>query len=145
MINVPHDLDWVARRAACNVGQVFDELCVGIRKDIDAINQARGLKEPAHFAANLLSDNSTIVVGQPNRTPRVVVKIGIAEESIGVSDASQGLEWSVTVALNDEGRCVLKCEDGVLLEQWQFRKKALDHLFFVNRSGAFVTRDGVVL
>jgi len=136
--NIPLELDWVTRRAACNVGQVFDELCVGIRKDVEAINQARGLKEPAHFDATLLSDNSTIVVGQPNRNPRVVVKIGIVGDSIRVGDASQRLEWSVTVTLNDEGRCVLKSEDGALLEQWQFRKRALDHLFFVDQSGAIL-------
>lgn len=138
MTSVPQELDWVSKRAACNAGRVFDELCIGIRKDVEAINQARGLKEPAHFAANLLSDNSTIVIGQPNRTPRVVVTIGIVGDSIGVRDASQGIEWSATITLNDEGRCVLKLEDGAFMEQWQFRKRALDHLFFVNQPGVIL-------
>jgi hypothetical protein len=138
MSPIPPELDWVEKRAACNAGQVFDELCVGIRKDVEAINQTRGLKKPAHFAANLLSDQSTIVVGQPNRSPRVIVKIGIVGDSIAVSDGSQRLEWSAAVTLNDEGRCVLKLEDGVILEQWQFRKRALDHLFFVNRAGVIL-------
>lgn len=137
MSTIPRELDWVAKRAACNVGQVFDELCAGILKDIEAINQTRALKEPAHFSANLLSDTSTIVVGQPNRNPRVVVKIRIADDSISVIDGSQNLEWFAAVTLNEEGRCVLKLEDGTLLEQWQFRKKAFDHLFFVNHSSRY--------
>jgi hypothetical protein len=136
--HIPIELNWVEKRAACNAGHVFDELCVAIRRDVEAINQARGLKEPAHFSSNLLSDQSTIVVGQPNRNPRVIVRISIVGDSISVSDGSQGFEWSAAVTLNDEGRCILKLDDGTLLEQWQFRKKALDHLFFVNRSGVIL-------
>jgi hypothetical protein len=130
MSTVPQELDWVSKRAACNVGHVFDELCVGIAKDVEAINAAQKLEEHNHFASKITSNNNTIVVGQEGRLSRVVVKIGIIGDFIAVNDATKSLEWRAKVALNREGRCILKLEDGAELEQWQFRKKALEGLFF---------------
>jgi hypothetical protein len=64
--------------------------------------------------------------------PRVVVKIGIVGEEIEVRDGAQNKIWRVRVGLNDEGRCLLRHQDGETvteLEQWQFRKRALEGLF----------------
>jgi hypothetical protein len=118
------------KRVACNVEQVFDELCGEITKDVEAVNLSRKFKDYDLFSANVLSDHSTIVIGQPLHVPRVVVKIGIAGEAIAVSDASRKTDWVAKVCLNSEGRCILKLQDGTELERWQFRKRALEHLFF---------------
>ncbi|HTV81835.1 MAG TPA: hypothetical protein VME18_04230 [Acidobacteriaceae bacterium] len=125
---VPQELDWVSTRAACNIEQVFDELCLGIQKDIEAINHAKGVSEEDKFAANMT--NKTIVVAQSGRMPRIVVKIGIVGESIVVADAATVTQWQAHVAVNDAGRCTLRLEDRTELEQWQFRQKALQRLFF---------------
>lgn len=135
MSTVPQVLDWVSARAACNVGQVFDELCAGIQKDVEGINAARHLREYERFHAQMSPDNNAIVVGQESaRTPRIVVKIGLDGNAIRVGDGTKTIEWSVRVALNDAGRCTLRCkgESGaeIELEQWQFRKRALEGLFF---------------
>jgi len=130
MSTIPQELDWVSKRAACNVGQVFDELCAEIMKDVEAVNLARKLKDYDLVSANVLSDHSTIVIGQPMHVPRVVVKIGVVGDAIMVSDASRKADWAVKVSLNSEGRCILKSDDGTELERWQFRKRALEHLFF---------------
>jgi hypothetical protein len=56
--------------------------------------------------------------------------IGILGDAIVVRDAIKIQEWSVKVALNQEGRCTLRLgEEKTILEQWQFRKKALEGLF----------------
>jgi len=55
-----------------------------------------------------------------------------------MSTIPQKLDWVnaranctvATVGLNDEGRCILRLEDMTELEQWQFRKRALESLFF---------------
>jgi hypothetical protein len=56
--------------------------------------------------------------------------IGVVDQKIMVRDQATQEQWSVTVGLNNEGRCVLRLEDISELETWQFRKKALDALFF---------------
>jgi hypothetical protein len=124
---IPQELNWVQKRAACNVAEVFHQLCLEIRDDIIAINGI--LRKELYFKQDSLSDGS-IVIAQPQRTPRIAVTIGIVEQQIMVQDQAAATRWSVRVGLNNEGRCVLKLEDGSELETWQFRKKALDALFF---------------
>jgi hypothetical protein len=127
MSTVPRVLNWVEKRAACNLAEVFHQLCIEIGNDIIAINSLK-YKE-LYFKQESLSDG-TIVIGQPNRTPRLTVSIGIVDQQITVQDQATPDRWSVRVGLNSEGRCVLKVEDGSEMETWQFRKKALDVLFF---------------
>ena len=71
-----------------------------------------------------------IIYRQPRKVPNRRVIITVSEDSIDIDDEINRVEWSVTVGLNDEGRCILKLKDGTELEQWQFRKKALESLFF---------------
>jgi hypothetical protein len=127
MSTIPQELNWVEKRAGCNIVEVFNRLCMEIANDIIAIN---GIKyKEFYFKQESLSDG-TIVIGQPNRTPRLTVAIGIVDQKIVVVDQATADRWSVRVGLNNEGRCTLKLEDGTELEQWQFRKKALEELFF---------------
>ena len=127
MSTIPQELDWVEKRAACNLAEVFHRLCIEIGNDIISIN---GIKyKELYFKQESLRDGS-IVIGQPNRTPRLAVSIGIVDQKIVVQDQATPDKWSVRVGLNNEGRCVLKVEGGSELETWQFRKKALENLFF---------------
>ena len=78
----------------------------------------------------MLSDDSTLVVGQIGIPSRTRIKIGIVGDRIETSGGSDQPSLSASVTLNNEGRCMLKLEDGTELEQWQFRKKALQKHFF---------------
>ncbi len=130
---IPRELNWVEARATCTIAKVFDQLCIGVANDIIAVNAIK-YKE-LYFKQESLRDG-TIVIGQPNGTPRVTVAIGIADQKIMVRDQATPIEWSVVVGLNDEGRCTLRlCNEkgestACEMEQWQFRKKALESLFF---------------
>lgn len=126
MSTVPQTLNWVERRAACNVAEVFNQICLEIQDDIIAVNALK--YKDLYFKHDTLSDG-TFVIGQPSRVPRLIVSIGMLDQQIIVVDQATSGEWSARVGLNDEGRCVLKV-DGSELETWQFRKKALDALFF---------------
>src|SRR5258708_5596645 len=131
MNTVPQELDWVSKRATCTIGHVFNKLCNEIEGDVSTINTARGLSEGNVFLASMSQSGFSIVVGQSNRVPRRVAVIGIDENRITVEQKWNGGEqWGVTVGLNDEGRCTLRLEDSTELEQWQFRKRALEGLFF---------------
>lgn len=135
MSTVPTDLNWVEKRAECTTATVFNQLCDGIMSDVEAINSAKDLSEFDRFGADMHSSGTTIFVGRPNRIPRVRLAIGIINDEIAVQQEwAGGLKWSASVGLNDEGRCILKVKDDagkdIELEQWQFRKRALEGLFF---------------
>jgi hypothetical protein len=135
MTEIPRELNWVEKRAACSVITVFKELLYGIENDVDTVNRVRQVPEILRFAADMNTSGSSVAIGQrgPFRSGRVV--IGPIGERLVVRDEKNQRQWSASVGLNAEGRCVLKLEDGTELEQWQFRKKALEDLLFGELSG----------
>jgi hypothetical protein len=127
---VPQELDWVSKRAACTIGQVFNKLCNEIEGDVSAINTARNLVDMDRFFIDNTGDGRTIIIGQPSRLPRVVVKIGVVGNEIEVQDEATQIRWRVGIGLNNEGRCVLRDSDRIEMENWQFRRSTLEPLFF---------------
>jgi hypothetical protein len=130
---IPQELNWVEKRASCTIAAVFNQLCDGIADDVRAINSARSLSGDNQFLAQMAGEGIAIVVAQPNRIPRARVIVRMDSAAIVViRDRQYQVEesWEVTVGLNDEGRCVLRLEDGAELEQWQFRKRALEQVLF---------------
>lgn len=130
MSTIPTKLNWVEKRAECTVAKVFNEICDGIREDVETLNSVLSLQAPFQFQADMHSSGTTIIVGQPNQVPRKRVFIGIVENRIDVNQEWNNSKWSAATGLNYEGRCILKLADCKELEQWQFRKKALEGLFF---------------
>ncbi len=131
MSTVPQELNWVEKRAACTVATVFNQLCDAITDDVATFNLVSRLTENDHFQAAMHSSGTMIIVGQPNKVPRLRVLVGILDEKqIAVNQEWNGEKWNATIGLNNEGRCTLRLEDGTELEQWQFRKMALEGLFF---------------
>jgi len=130
--NIPLELDWVAKRAACTVAQVFNELRTGIENDIATVNATRQLSAEDSFSADLLQNGMGVAIGRPRRVPNKRVLVAISGDSLAVRDEATPAEWSASVALNDQGRCILRLEEGTELEQWQFRMRALQALFFGN-------------
>ena len=84
MNSIPQELNWVEKRAACNIAEVFHQLCLEIGSDIIAINTTKHKDDLfLHFQQDSLQDGS-VVIGQPKRTPRVTVMIGIVDQKIMV-------------------------------------------------------------
>jgi hypothetical protein len=134
MSTVPHELNWVQIRAACTIEQIFNKLCNDFEGDVSAINAVRNLLHLDRFKIDKVGDGSTIVIGQPSRFPRTVVKIGVVDNEIEVQDDTTRNAWRVGIGLNNEGRCILRLNEKTELEQWQFRKMALENLFFDMRA-----------
>jgi hypothetical protein len=129
MNNIPQELNWVEKRAACSVESVFREIQAGVENDIAIANAIRRFAPDNYFGSRLTSNGRVLVVAQLNVTgPRVVFMF--QGETIEVREEATSTRWVCTVTLNDEGRCKLKLEDGTELEQWQLRKFALESLFF---------------
>jgi hypothetical protein len=132
MNTIPQELNWVERRGACTASKVFEQLIKGIENDVATINKMRGLNEQ-RFTAELLSDGSTLVVGQINIEQRRRVKVGISQSKIvALEEGISRKTVTASIGLNNEGRCILKLEDEAKteLEQWQFRKIVLEGLLF---------------
>ena len=131
---IPTELNWVEARASCTTARMFHELCEGCMVDVAVINSVRKLPPDESFQFSALEGGTTFVVGQLEREPRIVTRVGIVGDMIVVSDQpARGPDWFARVALNNEGRCILRLEDGTELEQWQFRKLALEDLLFGGR------------
>jgi hypothetical protein len=130
MSTIPQDLNWVQKRATCSAAQMFNELIKGINDDVAVLNSTRNLPTDQRYGADMTRDGTTVAVGQYGTTTRRRVLIGIVGDEIEVRDDTKQSKWRAQVKLNHEGRCMLRLEDGTDLEQWQFRKKALEGLFF---------------
>ena|ERR1700733_12986531 len=134
MNTIPLELNWVEKRASCTVAKVFNQLCDGIVSDVAIYNSVRQLSENLRFRADMHSSGTTIYVANPSSIPRARLAVGVVQNQIIVHEEWNGKKWGVTIGLNDEGRCTLrlKSDDGkeTELEQWQFRKKALEELLF---------------
>jgi hypothetical protein len=130
---VPQELNWVEKRLACNIAAVFNQVCDGILADVEAFNLAPHLTEFDKFQAVMHSTGRTIIIGQPLKVPRDRVHVGIVNEGLEVVQEWDRMTWRATIGLNDEGRCMLRLENGQEIEQWQFRKRALENLFWSSR------------
>lgn len=133
---IPVELDWVQARMSCTVAEVFNKLWLAIEIDVATLNAAKKLSEDLQFKVDRHPDGGTICVWQPKKVPSTRVLITAAADKIKVTQESDTKNWSVTLGLNDEGRCILRlCDEkgeptAFEMEHWQFRKKALESLFF---------------
>ena len=119
------DFDWVDARADCSVTNVFVRLKADTGEDVDAENRFfRGTGRK--FA--LVPGPTSFIVHQDIVPPRSITFL-LSEEKISASDERGREQLSATVTLNKDKQCRLLV-NGEEMEEWQFRKKALERLFF---------------
>jgi hypothetical protein len=98
MSTIPQTLNWVEKRAACNVAQVFNQLCDEIIEDTKILNVIKQLSEDDQFAADMHSNGTTIFISVPTKIPRKRLMIGIDKDTIGVKEEWNGGEyWTARV------------------------------------------------
>jgi hypothetical protein len=116
--------DWVTERAGCTVNSVFESLYAEIKRDVELING----KRKQQFGVN--RNDGIITVFQENSSPPRSVAFGISGVFIFSQDSGGAHKRiEATLTLNDQGKCRLKVGD-LERERWQFRKDALEDLFF---------------
>jgi hypothetical protein len=128
MSNVPITLDWVKELALCSIPQVFKQLRLDVEEDVQAINGAKGLGSNNCFDVVDNSAGNVFTVFQRNRGTEREVMFMRGDEEIKIAHRS-GTSFTVTLTLNNEGRCKLRVNEAEL-EQWQVRKMALEDIFF---------------
>lgn len=123
------DFNWVEAFASCSLSTVFHRLRLEIEADVEARNKLRGERPFYSFAIGSNQGNVFSVVLSGNGLTSRWVDFRLTEKSIRVSDESGNCTLEVTLTLNDDGQCRLKTKDRQY-EFWQFRRLALEHLFF---------------
>jgi hypothetical protein len=122
------EFNWVKERGKCSPSLAFERLRGEVRQDVEDRNAIRG-PIPSH-AYLFQSDSSTsfTVILSGNQL-HSSVRFLLSGEVISVEIHEQRLD--ATLTLQDTGECVFKLgreEVGF----WQFRKRALEKLFFID-------------
>lgn len=131
------NFDWVRARAECSASEVYQDFARQLKADVATRNTLLSGKERRHevnFTYNGGFQHTSLFVAaqtggnmlEENRLAHVVftkVAEGIAAEY------SDGKKLIGFLTLSQDGECRLKV-DGVEYSFWQFRKLALEPIFF---------------
>mgnify|MGYP003350407536 FL=1 len=124
------NVDWVTARAGCSGQHVFRKMKEEIRRDVEIRNRLRG--ESPTFVFKFSDEGQTFTVALEGAKAPASVTFGSQGDRIIATDQSGAAIAEATPMMSAEATCTLAmpgheqpCED------WQFRAKALEHLFFI--------------
>lgn len=124
------DFRWVTARHACSPFEVYKLLQSGCERDIEERNALRKSPTDDPFTFKLTTDGDGFyVLRQGERRIASSVAFNWTEAGISVLGNDRTVFLEATLTLNDEGECRLKV-GAEELSLWQFRKRALEDLFF---------------
>lgn len=121
------NLNWVRARAACSLAGIYELLRDQVRQDVAERSklQAAETVRKFDFHTSGSSFRATTSCGQTTNSVRFL----LTEKAITVEDTDGRVMFSGSPAIADDGRCRLRIGSDEL-DLWQFRKRALEHLFF---------------
>jgi hypothetical protein len=121
------DLNWVEARSLCSPVAVFEKIKLQVEEDVRVRNASLGgSRTQFRFIAN--GGSFVVAMDAPGVVGRGV-KFILTQTGIEVLDAKDKKLLEASLTLNDDGECRLKV-DNLEREFWQFRKQALETLFF---------------
>lgn len=132
------EFDWVKARAECTAEQIFEKLKLQVKEDVDIRNTLRREDSPYKFTVEDRGRRFMVKL-QGNDLPNVAargVTFRLGDESIDVADYLDGVLFTATLTLNDEGECLLSLlypgtpTNRETVNLWQFRRRALEATFF---------------
>lgn len=126
-ISMPADFDWVRARQECSILKVFKELENGVRNDV-AIMQSLKPDSQVKYFVTAPARGRFSVVREGGDFPDSVDFV-LANGAITAQDDQGKFVHRAGITLNPKGECKLKVDQSEL-DQWQFRRLALEQLFF---------------
>jgi hypothetical protein len=134
--STPETFNWVKARAECSVHSIFKALEQGVREDVKEVEAVLDPRSRVQFSVVASSRQFSVMrVDDPITAVGISVDFRQAQGEITVHSVTNDGEkelFRATLTLNHEGRCKLQVKDAEL-EQWQFRRMALEKLFFAAR------------
>jgi hypothetical protein len=120
---------WVRARAECSVAEAFNRLRLQVQEDVDQRKALRTTSESEHLNFNMVSNGKAFTVGRIEHNISKSMTFKITGRGIQVIDENDNPILEGVLTLGDDGQCRLKVS-GRDLEFWQFRRSALEDLFF---------------
>ncbi len=123
--------DWITKRHACSLPNIFKELRLQIERDVKTRNSLRPNNAPYEFSIADNDDGFRVILKAKNNEKELemAVRFILAEHAIVVRD-DKGVEmFEVTLTFSDQGECQLNV-NGEPRDYWQVRRLALEELMF---------------
>jgi len=123
------EFSWVRARAECSVASVYERIKLQVEADVAQRKEiiiSAGC-ERLNFSIDSNGSAFTVTRVEPNSHRSVTFRT--TAKGITVVDGSDNVVLEGTLTLGDDGRCRLKVS-GRDLDFWQFRRTALEELFF---------------
>jgi hypothetical protein len=131
--NIPRELDWVTKRAECSPASIFDTLKLGLESDVAARNKTFGNSPKCRFILTAKESHCVVTVDCANENTGMgfhkSVVFVLTSAGILVKEPEGKELLRATLTLSDDGECRVKVGEQEY-ELWQFRKQALEDLFF---------------
>jgi hypothetical protein len=129
MEETPEKLDWVNRRADCELDAAFQKLAVDVEEDVGVFNSKFALESPQAIVFQKRAEYPMFSVYRrlPAGTLKVVFSLKL--DRIEIEDDCGVQALSVIPFLADNGRCKFQV-GGEEIEQWQLRRKVLEAIFY---------------
>lgn len=127
----PLELDWVTERHNCDLYRKFTQLRREIENDIKKRNELiTEQQKHNHYSFGLeTNETDTFTVHRNGADIVSLVQFRIEGKMIAARDAKGALLVEASLTLNDQGRCMLLLGNKEL-ENWCFRRRALEIFFF---------------
>ena len=140
MEHVPQEFDWVEALANCSLLRVFKQIQDEVEQDVKSRNErltSRDKDWMVRFGMDVTAGIHTYRVERTGATATTSlvasVKFFMKDNFIIAHSDTNVVLVKASITLNDAGRCVLLdggMTTGGVMETWQFRRKALQGLFF---------------
>ncbi len=139
MEQAPQELDWVTERAKCTIRSVFKRLLHEIVVDVARRNDHLTDSQKSNGVCFSVKeeDEEAFVVERKGQGYAGAVSFVILGSFISATSGVGSGTIQATIGMNDSGRCMLRipkvngqATEYHEIETWQFRKKAMESLFF---------------
>lgn len=127
-----NDFGWVSARAECSVSLMFQRLRMQVEADVLRRNEIRTVNEKEKYAFRFASENGVFTVSVDGQCIETEIGVGFRRTLTGVevyTPSDNKLLFKADVTLSNDGECRMKVGE-VEYNYWQFRKKALEDVFF---------------
>jgi len=122
--------NWVLERSKCSMEAVFDRLKIGVQGDVETRQK---LRESGEFGFEIgfsfVSTANKFSASARTFNDARSVTFMLRDNRIVLTDQKGKELLSAAVTFTDDKECKLVV-DGQELEEWQFRKRALESIFF---------------
>jgi hypothetical protein len=133
---VSTDFDWVSARAACSSSQVFRSLQLEVQTDVEKRNEIRTPNEKSKYLFRYAANESrfSVFVESLFTEMKELEQIGAifvrTPSGVDVQTLANQLLLRGEITLSNDKKCRIKVGD-VEYDSWQFRKLALQNVFFI--------------